>query len=101
MAKHNHIESEKRKIEQAGKKTPLDFMLAVMWNKHVSLGARLEAAKSAAPYVHRKMPLEIANSGEIKIIPPFVPSKHELRKDFLHELEDLTPEEKEELDDDL
>ncbi|RTL05710.1 hypothetical protein EKK58_07405 [Candidatus Dependentiae bacterium] len=105
MAKQPHIDSEKRKIENQGKKTPLEFMLSVMWNQNATLGTRLEAAKSAAPYVHRKMPLEIANTGEVKIIPPFVPSKSDLRKDFLDELEDnLTPEEQEakaEMDDPL
>lgn len=102
MSRGNKLDSEKAKIEAKGKKTPLEFMLWVMWNKNATIGTRLEAAKSAAPFVHRKMPLEIANTGEVKIIPPFVPSKSELRKDFLDELEDdLTPEERELLEDDL
>lgn len=73
--KEEKILSEKERIERKGKMTPLEFMLETMWNKDVTAGMRLEAAKSAAPYVHRKMPLELENSGEIEIIPPFVPSR--------------------------
>lgn len=35
--------------------TPLDFMLSVMRNEAADLAERLEAAKSAAPYVHPKL----------------------------------------------
>lgn len=36
------------------KKTPLDFMLSVMTNVNMPLHLRMDAAKSAAPYVHKK-----------------------------------------------
>jgi hypothetical protein len=81
-------ETELEKIKQKGMKTPLEFLLAVMWNKKVTVGVRIEAAKAAAPFVHKKMPLEIANTGEIKIIPPFVPSRGVLAEDFKDELEE-------------
>ena len=78
-----------------GKLTPLDFMLRIMWDKSATAGLRLEAAKSAAPYVHRKMPLEVENSGEIEIIPPFVPSRGYIA-DIAKEIDE---EEKDEFDD--
>jgi hypothetical protein len=35
--------------------TPLDYMVSVMRNKKLPLDRRLEAAKSAAPYIHPKL----------------------------------------------
>jgi hypothetical protein len=84
--KEEKLLSELEKIQERGQKTPLEFMLAVMWNKKATVGIRLEAAKSAAPYVHKKMPLDIQHDGRIEIIPPFVPSRGELAKDFIDEL---------------
>lgn len=47
------------------RKTPLEFLLTVMTNSRVALGYRLDAAKAAAPYVHKKMPVQIEHGGEI------------------------------------
>jgi hypothetical protein len=88
-------------IKKKGKKTPLDFMLAVMWNKEATLGARLEAAKCAAPYVHRKMPLEIANTGEVTLVTPKLPSRITLAEDFRDEMDDDFLEELDNDTDDL
>jgi hypothetical protein len=44
--------------------TPLDFMLKVMRNAKNSLEVRLEAAKSAAPYVHPKL-ASIDHTGKV------------------------------------
>lgn len=74
-------------IEARGRKTPLQFLLQTMWNRKRPLETRIEAAKAAAPYVHRKQPLDVVHDGEISIIPPFVPSKQELAKDFEDELD--------------
>lgn len=65
-------------IELRGKKTPLDFMLRVMWNRKKPMDQRLEAAKAAAPYVHRKQPMELQHSGEVEIVPPSVPDRGDL-----------------------
>ena len=47
-------------IEETGE-TPLEFMLGVMRNVKLSSDTRLDAAKSAAPYVHAKLQsLEVA-----------------------------------------
>lgn len=35
--------------------TPLDYMLQVMRDESLEIGERLEAAKSAAPFVHPKL----------------------------------------------
>jgi hypothetical protein len=43
-----------RKILRSGK-SPLDYMISVMRCPRYSVETRLEAAKSAAPYVHRKL----------------------------------------------
>lgn len=40
---------------------PLDFFLSVMRCPDAALSMRHEAAKAAAPYVHRKMPIAIEN----------------------------------------
>lgn len=92
-SKNSKAETEagkiKEEIEAKGKKTPLEFMLEVMWNTKANAALRLEAARNAAPYIHRKQPIELQASGEVEIIPPFVPSKRELRKDFAEELGDI------------
>ena len=75
-------------IQERGMKTPLEFLLKTMWNRKKPHSLRIDAAKAAAPYVHRKMPLELAHSGAVEIIPPFVPSKGTLAKDFEEELDD-------------
>ena len=50
---------------------PLDFMLLVMRSEDNDVDTRLEAAKAAAPYVHRKLPqaVEIGNdeSGTLRV----------------------------------
>ncbi len=42
------------KVEASGL-TPLDYMLSVMRNEDNEAPVRLDAAKSAAPYVHAKL----------------------------------------------
>lgn len=69
-------------IEARGRKTPLEFLLYVMWSKKKPLDVRIEAAKAAAPYVHRKQPLDIVMDGEVEIIPPFVPSRGTLAEEY-------------------
>ena len=45
--------------------TPLEFLLSVMADHDEPMDARIDAAKAAAPYMHRKMPIgiEMPNSG--------------------------------------
>jgi hypothetical protein len=43
--------------------TPLDLMLGVMKDPRMPLAIRFDAARNAAPYVHRKMPLAIEAEG--------------------------------------
>jgi hypothetical protein len=47
--------------------TPLDFMLSVMRDEGKEPEVRLDAAKSAAPYVHPKL-AAIEHSGELHIV---------------------------------
>ncbi len=54
--------------------TPLEYMLDIMNNPAQPASRRLEAARAAAPYVHRKMPQEVllprnANGGGIIMVP--------------------------------
>lgn len=51
-----------RAIEQSGL-TPLDYMLSVMRDTENPTDVRIDAAKSAAPYVHSKMPTAVEMSG--------------------------------------
>jgi hypothetical protein len=46
--------TQKKALEKSGL-TPLDYMLSVMRNESEPRDARLVAAKSAAPYVHRAL----------------------------------------------
>lgn len=53
----------KRTAEIVGD-TPLDFMLMVMRCEDNDIATRLEAAKAAAPFVHRKLAtLEVTGEG--------------------------------------
>lgn len=44
--------------EEAGM-TPLEFLMSVMVDQQLAWGSRIDAAKTAAPYYHRKMPVAI------------------------------------------
>ena len=43
--------------------TPLQFLLSVMLDQKHSIDCRVDAAKTAAPYMHRKMPIAIEMPG--------------------------------------
>jgi hypothetical protein len=51
----NKRSMEKADAIEASGMTPLDFMIEVMRNRSNSAEMRLEAAKSAAPYVHARL----------------------------------------------
>jgi hypothetical protein len=87
--KKDKLLSELEKIKARGQKTPLEFMMDIVNHSGATAGLRLEAAKAAAPYIHEKMPMAIVNSGEVTVIPPFVPSRSQLAVDFQDELEDF------------
>lgn len=56
-------------IAQSGK-TPLDYMLGVMRNAKQPDDIRLDAAKSAAPYVHPKLAaVEMTGQGGSPLLP--------------------------------
>lgn len=75
-------------IKLRNKKTPLEFLLEVMWNPRRTLEIRIEAAKAAAPYVHKKMPVDLQiDVNDIRPIPPFLPSRQELMEEDLEFIE--------------
>jgi hypothetical protein len=39
--------------------TPLEFLLPLVRDEELSIETRTEAAKAAAPYLHRKMPIAL------------------------------------------
>lgn len=45
-------------------KTPLEFLLGSMCSEHVPFASRLDCAKAAAPYVHKRMPIQLENSDQ-------------------------------------
>ena len=47
--------------------TPLEFMIAVIRNDHLPIPMRMEAARQAAPYLHRKMPTEVETKDTTEI----------------------------------
>jgi hypothetical protein len=51
-------------VVASGEMTPLEFMLKVMNNESADDGRRLDAAKSAAPYVHARLS-SIEHKGDV------------------------------------
>lgn len=51
-------EMMRRELAQTGM-TPLEFLLSVMYDPNAKLELRLDAAKAAAPFMHRKMPVAV------------------------------------------
>lgn len=49
--------------EERGWLDPLEFMVATMNNPTVEMDCRIECAKSAAPFLHRKQPMDVALRG--------------------------------------
>lgn len=50
------------------KTTPLDFLLEIQGSNKIPLPFRIDAAKAAAPYVHRKMPTKVEHEGEVGVV---------------------------------
>lgn len=48
--------------------TPLEFLLSVMADGEGGLDERIDAAKAAAPYMHRKMPIGVETTGQVGVI---------------------------------
>lgn len=51
-------------VERTGM-SPLQFLLSVMIDPDEAKATRVEAAKAAAPYVHRKMPTMVEVAGQM------------------------------------
>ena len=51
------------KVEASGL-TPLEYMLSVLRDANASVHERMDAAKNAAPYVHRRL-ASVEHSGEV------------------------------------
>jgi len=68
-AKGTINKSKKAILDKAKKKgiTPLDYLLEVLNNKKTDERTRIEAAKAASPYIHRKMPQSIENTDMNKL----------------------------------
>lgn len=49
----------------AAGQSPLEFLLSVMRDPRADLDMRIDAAKGAAPYVHKKQPQDVNVSGEL------------------------------------
>ena len=67
-------------IRESGQKTPKEFLLAVMHHPDISIGLRIDAAKSLMPYVHKKLPTAIETSGELQVILPYLPTRQEMKE---------------------
>lgn len=46
----------------AGHKDPLGFLLGIMVSEKAEMAVRIDCAKAAAPYVHKRQPIAIENS---------------------------------------
>jgi hypothetical protein len=60
----NKATQEQRDAIEASGLTPLEYMLSVMRNESADESRRLDAAKSAAPYVHPRLSA-VEHSGEM------------------------------------
>jgi hypothetical protein len=47
------------------KSTPLEFLIEIMESTKMPLVFRIDAAKAAAPFIHRKMPMKVEHEGDI------------------------------------
>src|SRR6266478_6562150 len=56
-----HTEAELKEIATRYGITPLEFMVACIRDETQSMAFRLDAAATAAPYMHRRMPIGIDN----------------------------------------
>ena len=82
------IEKEKRMEELAEKykaDDPVDFMIDIMKDTEQSLGVRLDAAKSAAPYLHAKKVEQTTidlppHEAWLKSRQPQIPGAEEIKK---------------------
>ncbi len=69
-------------LEASGAMSPLDFFVCVVHDERVSVEARLLAARSAAPYVHRRKPQAMEITGQFEFLSP---QERELRRSLLVE----------------
>lgn len=75
VGKHTKMTLEERKalLDECEWLTPLRFLMSVMCFDENPLDVRMEAAKAALPYIHRKMPqaVEFSDPAEVaKSLPP-------------------------------
>lgn len=68
--------------------TPLDYLLSIVNNEHAPMDFRIDCAKAAAPYVHRKMPAAVDMNVNQKSVSVAL-SQQDLRKLDERELETL------------
>lgn len=64
-------EQRKQLATLAGGITPLEFLMSILRDDDADLKEKLEAAKIAAPYMHRKMPIAIEGTDKpLMIVDP-------------------------------
>jgi hypothetical protein len=72
--RNKRTEEQAQEMEQSGQ-TPLEFLTSVFRDPEQDIEKRLDAAKAAAPYVHPKQPTAVDLTGELEVVPPFVPKR--------------------------
>ncbi len=60
-AQHSIDAAERKRLAQEAGMSPLEFLLSIMCDSGEKLYVRMDAAKIAVPYFHRKMPIAIDN----------------------------------------
>ncbi len=77
--KFNQLLDEKRAAIIASGNDPVDFLIAVMQDPEIILGARLRAAESALPYVRPRL-AQVENTGSATVKHEFAMSDNEFAR---------------------
>ena len=67
-------------IDDSGGISPLQYLIKDYMDKTNDREQRANSAKAAAPYCHKKMPMEMQHTGLIEVEFPPMPSRGEMAK---------------------
>jgi hypothetical protein len=81
-AKYRFNRELAERLKATGEVTPLDVMLAMMKDPDLPPEVRVRAAKGAAPYCHKRLPIALEVTGRFEFLSP---EEREMRRNSLLE----------------